>query len=827
MRDLKGMLKAKLGMRPSMPPSVYSHESASGLRTELKAHNTVTLNSGVSASPPSTRQGRQHHGDTESLRYGESVFDAKSSVSTRSGVLEAETFVSGEGGAPGHSNALLREAGHGETQATFPDRTSSRNVSAATQRPTTATNDHNKTGQQPQPQTSPAQPRESNELHSSTRTAATTALTNANLQQSNNFEKLQTQSQNTHASEADNESEAGTKGGDGDFTTATVLTPTSSNKQRPAELVRRQSLLPPQQAQHIIHSLLDGDTADGNSAQPIERAPNINIRQTDAIRPRSAISSYIDAGMPTTRKIWVKRPGSSATLVQIREDDLVDDVRDMILRKYANSLGRSFDAPDVTLKIIPREHRQERLLGPEEPMARTLDAVFPGGQTVHEALIIDVPVKRTPRPSPRAMYYHPDEIRPSETGDDYFPPMPVALVPSPHHNTNGSSAPPSAVHSMHAPSSMSVVSSGYVPALPSPGGRQYRTSRPRVARVPTSSPSVGHGAPTPTSVIQGTPLEQSFPPQLSRSRTHTVAVEHSSGSTPPLAPPLPTPPPGEETTTSALGLQGMQPVHGLQPVHMPPLAEISTPSSIPGPKPRKAKKLFSRPSMPTGMLNGAAVPPINVLIVEDNIINLKLLEAFMKRLKVRWQTAMNGKEAMTKWRSGGFHLVLMDIQLPVMNGLEATREIRRLEKANGIGVFSSSASSKAPELKRGEGEGELKEEDRLGGKEGDGWGTSGFFKSPVIIVALTASSLQSDRHEALAAGCNDFLTKVSHLLFYVINMYANLIRSLSTLSGWSAKSWNGAACKLSSTSMVGGSGKTSLQTKARQKPRKSRGRRRA
>ena len=96
-----------------------------------------------------------------------------------------------------------------------------------------------------------------------------------------------------------------------------------------------------------------------------------------------------------------------------------------------------------------------------------------------------------------------------------------------------------------------------------------------------------------------------------------------------------------------------------------------------------------------------------------------------------------------------------------MNGLEATREIRRLEKANGIGVFSSSASSKAPELKRGEGEGELKEEDRLGGSEGEGWGTSGFFKSPVIIVALTASSLQSDRHEALAAGCNDFLTKVS------------------------------------------------------------------
>ena len=151
--------------------------------------------------------------------------------------------------------------------------------------------------------------------------------------------------------------------------------------------------------------------------------------------------------------------------------------------------------------------------------------------------------------------------------------------------------------------------------------------------------------------------------------------------------------------------------------------------------------------MPAGMLNGAAVPPINVLIVEDNIINLKLLEAFMKRLKVRWQTAMNGKEAMTKWRAGGFHLVLMDIQLPVMNGLEATREIRRLEKLNGIGVFSSSASSNAPQLAE-----EPKGEDVLP--------KDSLFKSPVIIVALTASSLQSDRHEALAAGCNDFLTKV-------------------------------------------------------------------
>ena len=62
------------------------------------------------------------------------------------------------------------------------------------------------------------------------------------------------------------------------------------------------------------------------------------------------------------------------------------------------------------------------------------------------------------------------------------------------------------------------------------------------------------------------------------------------------------------------------------------------------------------------MLDGA-VPPINVLIVEDNIINLRILEGLMKRLKVRWQTAMNGQIAVDKWKAGGFHLVLMDIQM--------------------------------------------------------------------------------------------------------------------------------------------------------------------
>lgn len=160
-----------------------------------------------------------------------------------------------------------------------------------------------------------------------------------------------------------------------------------------------------------------------------------------------------------------------------------------------------------------------------------------------------------------------------------------------------------------------------------------------------------------------------------------------------------------------------------------------------------------------GLIDGT-VPPINVLIVEDNIINQKLLEAFMKRLSVRWKCAANGEEAVRKWRQGGFHLVLMDIQLPVMNGLDATKEIRRLERLNGIGVFpktasgrlSASSTATSPPEKRPSLPRSLSTEDTLSDLS--------LFRSPVIIVALTASSLQSDRHEALAAGCNDFLTKV-------------------------------------------------------------------
>lgn len=167
----------------------------------------------------------------------------------------------------------------------------------------------------------------------------------------------------------------------------------------------------------------------------------------------------------------------------------------------------------------------------------------------------------------------------------------------------------------------------------------------------------------------------------------------------------------------------------------------------------------SSPPPSFGRLTTGSVPPINVLIVEDNIINQQILEAFLKRLNVRWVSVADGAEAVRYWRQGGIHLVLMDIRLPVMSGLDATREIRRLERLNGIGICSRTLSDYFKDLSTDptfspskESKHSLTEEDVLANRS--------MFHSPTVIVALTASSFPSDRQEALTAGCNDFLTKV-------------------------------------------------------------------
>ena len=266
-----------------------------------------------------------------------------------------------------------------------------------------------------------------------------------------------------------------------------IQQPLRLNEESPTNLDR------PQQAQ--IHSRRQS-LPQSNPTRSIR-----TLLEADSPLPQPEAHDYFAGASPykanmLRRKVWVKRPGQSATLVVVSEDDLVDDVRDFVLRKYANSLGRNFDAPDVTLRIVPRDqsHRHsqgECTLGPEEPISRTLDSYYPGGQTVDEALLIDVPQRRTPRHSPRVhmSYYIPEDGRPGEAGTEYFPPM-AAGASSPHHPSNMSVGSNSGIN--HASHSMSVMNTGYVPPLPSPGSRVPRHSltRPKYGRTNTQSPTV-------------------------------------------------------------------------------------------------------------------------------------------------------------------------------------------------------------------------------------------------------------------------------------------------------------------------------------------------
>jgi osomolarity two-component system, response regulator SSK1 len=136
----------------------------------------------------------------------------------------------------------------------------------------------------------------------------------------------------------------------------------------------------------------------------------------------------------------------------------------------------------------------------------------------------------------------------------------------------------------------------------------------------------------------------------------------------------------------------------------------------------------------------------------------------MRKKKIKYDVAKNGEEAVEKWRSGRFHLILvrtdppkrsafltdergpqMDIQMPVMDGISATKEIRRLEKLNALQGYPGTPQTEGQRTPS-----DVSNDSRM---------SSSPFRSSVIIVALTASSLQSDRVAALAAGCNDFLTK--------------------------------------------------------------------
>jgi CheY-like chemotaxis protein len=70
----------------------------------------------------------------------------------------------------------------------------------------------------------------------------------------------------------------------------------------------------------------------------------------------------------------------------------------------------------------------------------------------------------------------------------------------------------------------------------------------------------------------------------------------------------------------------------------------------------------------------------NILLVEDNEINLEIMHSQLTSLNYKVDTAVNGKDALEKFRHNKYDVVLTDIEMPEMNGYVLTSEIRRLEQ---------------------------------------------------------------------------------------------------------------------------------------------------
>lgn len=77
-------------------------------------------------------------------------------------------------------------------------------------------------------------------------------------------------------------------------------------------------------------------------------------------------------------------------------------------------------------------------------------------------------------------------------------------------------------------------------------------------------------------------------------------------------------------------------------------------------------------------------PPLKVLVAEDNVINQTVMRTLAKQLPISIDIADHGLEAIKKWRENDYDLILMDVQMPELNGVEAAKRIRAEEKEKGL-----------------------------------------------------------------------------------------------------------------------------------------------
>ncbi len=90
---------------------------------------------------------------------------------------------------------------------------------------------------------------------------------------------------------------------------------------------------------------------------------------------------------------------------------------------------------------------------------------------------------------------------------------------------------------------------------------------------------------------------------------------------------------------------------------------------------------------------------INILLAEDNLLNIKLIKILFAQYGIDIKVATNGLEAIEKIKMNSFDLVLMDMEMPVMDGYEATAVIRN-ELKNNIPIIALTANAKTGEKKK-------------------------------------------------------------------------------------------------------------------------------
>jgi CheY-like chemotaxis protein len=109
-----------------------------------------------------------------------------------------------------------------------------------------------------------------------------------------------------------------------------------------------------------------------------------------------------------------------------------------------------------------------------------------------------------------------------------------------------------------------------------------------------------------------------------------------------------------------------------------------------------------------------SVAPQNILLAEDGKANQKLAVGLLTKWGHQVTVAEDGQSVIQRWRNGSFDVILMDVQMPVLDGLAATQQIREFERTTG---------------------------------------------THIPIIAMTAHALKGDREKCLASGMDDYISK--------------------------------------------------------------------